>query len=67
MVKRALAKNAASVILVHNHPSGIAEPSQADQDLTQKLKAALGTIDVRVLDHLIVGEEILSFSERGLI
>ena len=67
VVKRALAKNAASVILVHNHPSGISEPSHADRELTDKLKSALATVEVRVLDHLIVGEETLSFSERGLI
>ena len=52
----------------HNHPSGIAEPSQADQRLTHRLKAALGTVDIRVLDHFVVGEaEALSFSERGLL
>jgi DNA repair protein RadC len=55
------------VILAHNHPSGIAEPSQADIALTQRLKDALALIDVRVLDHLIVGDEVLSFAERGLV
>lgn len=68
VVKSALARRAAAVILAHNHPSGIAEPSQADQRLTQRLKAALGTVDIRVLDHFVVGEaEALSFSERGLL
>ncbi|EKM95994.1 hypothetical protein C211_09813 [Stutzerimonas degradans] len=56
VVKRALAQNAAAVILTHNHPSGVAEPSQADRQLTQRLKEALALIDVRVLDHFIVGE-----------
>jgi DNA repair protein RadC len=56
------------VILVHNHPSGITEPSPADQYLTNNLKAALGNVDVKVLDHFIVaGDEVVSFAERGLI
>lgn len=68
VVKRCLTLNAAAVILAHNHPSGVAEPSQADQRLTQRLKAALGTVDIRVLDHFVVGDgEALSFAERGLI
>ncbi|MBK7171329.1 MAG: DNA repair protein RadC [Gammaproteobacteria bacterium] len=68
IVKRALALNAAAVIFAHNHPSGVAEPSQADQRLTQRLKAALGTVDIRVLDHFVVGEaDALSFAERGLL
>lgn len=68
IVKRALTLNAAAVIFAHNHPSGIAEPSQADQRLTQRLKAALNTVDIRVLDHFVVGEtEALSFAERGLL
>ena len=68
VVKAALAHNAAAVILSHNHPSGVAEPSQADQRITQRLKDALGLVDVRVLDHLIVGEgEPVSFAERGLL
>lgn len=69
VVKRALHHhNAAAVILAHNHPSGIAEPSQADQILTTCLKNALALIDVRVLDHFIIGDEaVLSFAERGLI
>lgn len=68
IVKRALALNAAAVIFAHNHPSGIAEPSQADQRLTQRLRSALGVVDIRVLDHFVVGEaEALSFAERGLL
>lgn len=68
VVKRALDNNAAAVIFAHNHPSGIAEPSQADQRITDRLKSALMLIDVRVLDHMIVGEgEVLSFAERGLL
>jgi len=68
VVKESLTRNAASVILVHNHPSGIAEPSRADEHLTQTLKSALNLVDVRVLDHLIVaGPSVLSFAERGLI
>ncbi|OYY48485.1 MAG: hypothetical protein B7Y48_09640 [Methylophilales bacterium 28-44-11] len=68
VVKRALHYNAASVILAHNHPSGIAEPSKADETLTQSLKQALALVDVRVLDHFIVaGNSTLSFVERGLL
>ena len=68
VVKRALDLQAASVILAHNHPSGVAEPSRADEFLTQTLKSALALIDVRVLDHLVVGEAgVISFSERGLL
>ena len=64
----ALARNAASVILCHNHPSGVAEPSRADQALTQTLKAALALVDVRVLDHFVVTRGgIVSFAERGLL
>jgi DNA repair protein RadC len=56
------------VIFAHNHPSGIAEPSQADIAITRKLQSALGTIDVRVLDHFVVGDpEVVSFAERGLL
>ena len=63
VVKRALELNAAAVIFYHNHPSGVSEPSQADQRLTQRLKAALGTVDIRVLDHFVVGSaEALSFA-----
>lgn len=68
VVKRALHHNAAAVILAHNHPSGLAEPSRADQALTQRLKDALGLVDIRVLDHLIVGDgSVASFAERGLL
>ncbi len=65
VVKRALAHNAAALILAHNHPSGIAEPSDSDKQITQRLKQALGLIDVRVLDHFVVGDELVSFAERG--
>jgi DNA repair protein RadC len=68
IVKRALACNAAAVLLAHNHPSGVAEPSRADELLTQGLRAALQLVDVRVVDHLIVGAaSVLSFAERGLL
>jgi DNA repair protein RadC len=68
VVKSALKHNAAAVILAHNHPSGVAEPSQADELITQRLKQALGLIDIRVLDHLIVGDGVCeSFAERGLL
>lgn len=68
VVKRALAVNAGAVVLVHNHPSGVAEPSRADEALTAQLKDALALVDVRVLDHLVVGDgEVVSFSERGLL
>lgn len=69
VVKRALAHNAAAVLLCHNHPSGVAEPSQADELLTQNLKQALALVDVRVLDHFIVAgtAKPLSFAERGLL
>lgn len=68
VVKEALASNAASVIFCHNHPSGVATPSRADELLTQTLKAALALVDVRVLDHFIVTRSMtLSFAERGLL
>ena len=68
VVKRALHHNAGAVIFAHNHPSGVAEPSHADETLTQALKQALALVDVRVLDHFIVaGSGVLSFAERGLI
>ena len=68
VVKAALAANAAAVIFAHNHPSGIAEPSQADELLTRNLKDALALVDVKVLDHFIVaGNRALSFAERGLL
>lgn len=66
VVKRALHLNAAAAIFAHNHPSGIAEPSAADRALTERLKQALGTVDVRVLDHFVVGAtNVISFAERG--
>ena len=66
VVRRALVHNAAAVILAHNHPSGVAEPSYADRAVTERLEQALATVDVRVLDHLVVGDgETVSFAERG--
>jgi DNA repair protein RadC len=68
VVKRALALNAGAVVLAHNHPSGLAEPSRADEYLTQTLVAALKLVDVRVLDHLVVGQgQVVSMAERGLM
>ncbi len=68
VVKRALDLHAASVVLAHNHPSGVAQPSKADEYLTLNLINALKLVDVRVLDHFVVGEgEVISFAERGLI
>jgi len=68
VVKAALRANAAAVIFAHNHPSGVAEPSRADEALTQSLKQALSLVDVKVLDHFIVaGTSTLSFAERGLL
>lgn len=68
VVKRALHHNAGAVILAHNHPSGLLEPSRADELLTQTLKSSLALVDVRVLDHLVVGSTgITSFAERGLL
>ena len=68
VVKRALELQAGAVILAHNHPSGVAEPSRADEFLTQTLKSALALVDVRVLDHLVVGRQgVVSFAERGLL
>ena len=68
VVKRALALNAAAVIFAHNHPSGVAEPSQSDRLLTDALKQALGLVDVRVLDHFVVAVgQTLSFAEKGLL
>ena len=68
VVKRALELQAGALILAHNHPSGAAEPSRADEFLTQTLKSALALVDVRVLDHLVVGHgEVVSFAERGLL
>ncbi len=68
VVKEALAVNAAAVILAHNHPSGVAEPSQADERITRRLKAALELVDIRLLDHLIIGDgPATSLASRGLI
>lgn len=68
VVKRALSHNAAAVIFAHNHPSGIAEPSAADLSLTRRLKTALELVDIRVLDHFIIGNlQAVSFAERGLL
>jgi DNA repair protein RadC len=68
VVKEALSLNAAAVVLAHNHPSGLAEPSRADEFLTQSLKTALALVDVRVLDHFVVaGADCVSFAERGLL
>jgi DNA repair protein RadC len=67
-VRAALTHNASAAILAHNHPSGSVNPSRADQDLTQTLKAALALVDVRVLDHVIVGgDKALSMAEKGLL
>ena len=68
VVKAALARNAAAVIFAHNHPSGVAEPSRADELLTQALKQALALVDIRTLDHFVVaGHRVVSFAERGLL
>ena len=66
VVQRALAVNAAAIVIFHNHPSGVAEPSSADRALTRRLSEALGLVDIRLLDHFVVGEsESVSFAERG--
>jgi DNA repair protein RadC len=68
VVRRALEHNAAAVILAHNHPSGVAEPSRSDTQLTRRLSDALALVDIRVVDHIVVGvEDTVSFAERGLI
>lgn len=68
VVKKALAENAAAVILYHNHPSGVAEPSQADRRITRRLADALALVDIKVLDHFVVSfESTVSFAERGWI
>jgi DNA repair protein RadC len=68
VVRRALHHNAAAVILAHNHPSGVSDPSNADRRITQRLKQTLQLVDVRVLDHLVVGDRtIMSFAEHGLL
>ncbi len=68
VLKRALAHNAAAVIFAHNHPSGVAEPSEADRRITERLQSALSLVDIRVLDHLVVGDTaVVSFAETGLL
>ncbi len=67
VIKRALHYNAAALIMAHNHPSGSYEPSRADEEITQEMKRALALIDVRVLDHFVVGEKVTSFAERDLL
>lgn len=68
LVKGALARNAAALAVAHNHPSGQAEPSRADEFLTQTLKSTLSLVDVRVIDHFVVaGDQVVSFAERGLL
>ena len=68
VVKRALTLNAAALMLVHNHPSGYPEPSRADIEITQRLQSALALVDIRTLDHLVVGTEgVVSLAERGLL
>ena len=68
IVKLALQRNSAAVIIAHNHPSGVADPSQADEFITQRIKEALALVDIRLLDHIIVGDgQCLSFAERGLL
>jgi len=65
VARRALVHNAAAVIVAHNHPSGVAEPSRADQAITRRLAEALALLEVRLLDHLVVGDEVVSLAERG--
>jgi DNA repair protein RadC len=68
VVQRALELNAAAVVMYHNHPSGVAEPSQADIRITERLRDALSLVDIRVLDHFVVStEDSVSFAERGLL
>lgn len=67
VVRKALSLNAAAIIFAHNHPSGVAEPSKADISITRRLKDALSLVDVRVLDHCIVGDDVVSMAERGLL
>jgi DNA repair protein RadC len=68
VLRQALAHNAAAIILAHNHPSGVAEPSQADEMITRRLKEALALVDIRVLDHLVIaGAEAVSLAEKGLL
>ena len=67
IVKAALCANAAAVILAHNHPSGQPEPSAADKRITERIKSALALLDIRVLDHIIVGDDCYSFAQSGLL
>ncbi|MBS0613764.1 MAG: hypothetical protein JSS24_11385, partial [Proteobacteria bacterium] len=68
IVKQALRHNSSAVIVAHNHPSGIAEPSQADELITRKIKDALALVDIRLLDHIVVGDGVaVSLAERGLM
>jgi DNA repair protein RadC len=67
VVRLALKRNSAAVIFAHNHPSGVAEPSRADEQITKRLKEALALVDIRVLDHIVIGDEAVSFAERGLL
>lgn len=68
VVLAALGHNAAAVVFAHNHPSGVAEPSRADEQITRRLREALALVDIRVLDHLVVGDgEVISLAERGLV
>lgn len=67
VVKSALHHNAAACILYHNHPSGISEPSRSDENITSQLKEALSLVEIRTLDHFIVGEQTYSFAEHGLL
>lgn len=67
VVKTDLQHNAVAIMFAHSHPSGISEPSQADRVISEKLKAALALIDIRVLDHFVVGETVYSFAEHGLL
>ena len=68
VVHRALSLGAAAVILAHNHPSGVAEPSRSDKEITRRLKKALELVDIRVLDHMVIGDgEIISLAERGML
>jgi len=67
VVKEGLACNAAAVIFAHNHPSGVTKPSQADIQITNRLKGALALVDIRLLDHLVVGSDVTSMADRGLI
>ena len=67
VVKAALAHNSAAVMLARNHPSGVAEPNEAYKFISQRLKQALGLLDIRVLDHFIVGDDLYSFAEHGIL